>query len=122
VSKPVLIVDDAPDIRRTLKLIFDLAGVQSVEAGDGREALDLLDGGLVPGLVLLDWMMPVMDGRRFLSEVAERSARPELKTLPVYVLSAVDAVPDLDALAIKGWLKKPVAFDVLQSIMRLHCT
>jgi two-component system chemotaxis response regulator CheY len=119
VSKPVLIVDDAPDIRRTLKLIFDLAGVQSVEAGDGQEALALLDAGLAPGLVLLDWMMPVMDGRAFLQGVAKRESQ---RSLPVYVLSAVDSEGDHDALGIRGWLKKPVSFDVLQSIMRLHCT
>jgi len=74
----VLIVDDDPDIRAALHLLLRTAGFEVVAARNGREALQLLNGE-EPGLIVLDLMMPEMDGWDFLAKAAT--------TAPVLVVS-----------------------------------
>jgi len=71
---------------RTLKM----AGWEVSEAGDGQEALDIM-ADLQPRLILLDLMMPVMDGFDFL---AAMRARPEWQHIPVIVITAKDLTGD----------------------------
>jgi len=73
-------------------------------AGNGREALDLLDEVETPDVILLDLMMPVMNGWEFLGE---RRRRPRLASIPVMVLSAAaldDKLGDFDV----TYVRKPV--------------
>src|SRR5690349_16999267 len=81
----VLLIDDDEDLREALADILDEHGYQVVHAGNGQKALELLRAGLRPGLMLLDLMMPVMDGAQFR---AEQRADPALRGIPVVVLSA----------------------------------
>src|SRR4029453_111091 len=61
--KPVLVVDDDPDIRETLRFVLEDAGYPVYCAENGREALQVLEGAKHrPGLILLDLMMPIMSG------------------------------------------------------------
>jgi CheY-like chemotaxis protein len=83
----VLIVDDDPDVRSIVRASVEGAGLAAAEAANGREALDLIAGGLRPALVLLDLMMPELDGFGFLDAVR---ADPSLTELPVVVLTAKD--------------------------------
>ena len=115
--KPALIVDDAVDIRLTLSLVFEALGIQTLEAGNGLEALELLRSGTQPGLILLDWMMPVLDGRAFLEQWSTGS---ECDKPPVYVLSALDRQPDLNGVSVCGWLKKPVSYLEIMTLARRH--
>jgi PAS domain S-box-containing protein len=85
-SGPVLVVDDDPDARRLIRFLLEREGVQVREAGDGREALQSIDQEH-PELILLDLMMPVMDGFEFAAELRKR---PELVHIPVVVLTARD--------------------------------
>jgi two-component system, chemotaxis family, chemotaxis protein CheY len=64
-----LIIDDSRAMRSILRRIVTGLGWETSEAGNGREALDLLEGGLVPDLCLVDWNMPVMDGYDFVVNV-----------------------------------------------------
>ncbi|MEV7431645.1 MULTISPECIES: response regulator [unclassified Nocardioides] len=64
-----LIIDDSRAMRSILRRIVTGLGWTTAEAGDGQEALDLLEGGLVPDLCLIDWNMPVMDGYTFVQRV-----------------------------------------------------
>src|SRR5262249_54528359 len=73
ISEHVLIVDDAPLTREALALLLNTEGFVVAEAGDGAEALLRLRSGRLPSLVLLDLLMPGMDGWRFL---AERQRQP----------------------------------------------
>ena len=57
-----LIIDDSRAMRSILRRIVTRLGWETSEAANGREALDLLERGLVPDLCLIDWNMPVMDG------------------------------------------------------------
>lgn len=103
----ILVVDDDPDIREALGGVLELAGYDVVSFGDARAALDWLDHGGLPDLVLLDLMMPGMNGWEFRAEL---DARPELHELPVVVLSGAHEGSDLRA---NECLKKPVDLDVL---------
>lgn len=66
----VLIVDDDPDIRETLHQILDEAGYAVLEAGDGSVALDKIQSHTTPLVVLLDLLLPELDGAALLGIVA----------------------------------------------------
>ena len=101
---PVLVVDDDPDIRDTLREVIEAEGLAVVCASDGLGALEALRRGLRPSLVVLDLMMPVMSGWELLEHLQEsdRTAR-----IPVVVVSAM-AAP-----GVSEHLAKPIALDVL---------
>jgi PAS domain S-box-containing protein len=85
-TRRVLVVDDDSDLRRRLRRILEEAGLQVDEAGDGRVALTRLDEQW-PELILLDLLMPGMDGFAFLAELQRRG---EGRSVPVVVLTAKD--------------------------------
>jgi CheY-like chemotaxis protein len=82
----VLLVEDDPSTRDVMKRALDKTGWEVVEAGNGREALDEI-GARRPDLILLDLMMPVMDGFDFLIEL---HANTDWRSIPVVVLTAKD--------------------------------
>jgi PAS domain S-box-containing protein len=108
----VLVVDDDADLRRRLRGLLETAGWAVDEAADGREALDRLDAQ--PALVLLDLLMPTMDGFEFLAELRQRE---ESRSIPVVVLTAKDlTAADHDRLqgSIEAILRKgPLGSDQL---------
>jgi PAS domain S-box-containing protein len=82
----VLLVEDDADTRAMMVRVLDKAGWQVSEAANGREALDLM-AQAQPGLVLLDLLMPVMDGFEFLDEMRQNE---DWRDIPVIVLTAKD--------------------------------
>ena len=86
VSKPsVLIVDDDPEVRDLVSTTLEGTGLKTVQAVNGRAAIDWLNNNPLPSLILLDLMMPVMDGFAFLEEVRKDQ---ELIDVPIVVLTA----------------------------------
>jgi DNA-binding response OmpR family regulator len=85
-SGRVLVVDDDADLRQRLRDLLEKEGLEVDEAGDGRAALISLDEQW-PGLILLDLLMPGMDGFAFLGELQRRA---ESRSVPVVVLTAKD--------------------------------
>jgi CheY-like chemotaxis protein len=83
----VLIVDDDPDIRETLQYVLRDAGYAIVEVADGEDALDVLRATPYRAVVLLDLLMPGMDGREVLDIL--QSDR-ELATRHAFVLMSAD--------------------------------
>jgi CheY-like chemotaxis protein len=81
----VLIVDDDADVRTLVRATIEGVGMKSAEAADGTVALEWLKSNPKPALVLLDLMMPKMDGFAFLECVREID---EFAELPVVVLTA----------------------------------
>ncbi|MFZ5657189.1 MAG: response regulator [Pseudomonadota bacterium] len=81
----LLVVEDNREIRKSLRDLFTLEGFAVEEAANGREALERLDAGSHPSMIVLDLVMPVMDGWEFLRRM---SARPERDT-PVVVLTSL---------------------------------
>ena len=84
--KRVLVVDDQADCSEPMARLLKLCGFEAQTAANGREALDKL-GHWTADLVLLDLMMPIMDGFAFLEEIRRV---PEWSGLPVIVFSAWD--------------------------------
>lgn len=110
----VLVVDDHEDIRNTLTVALDDEGYEVRSAANGQEALDVLDEW-TPCVILLDLMMPVMDGFAFR---AEQLRRHNGTAAPVVILSAAG---ELDkhriSLAAAGMIPKPFDIDdVVQTI------
>jgi signal transduction histidine kinase/DNA-binding response OmpR family regulator len=83
----VLIVDDDPEVRNVVSATLRNAGLKAAEAVNGRAAIEWLAGNPPPNLVLLDLMMPEMDGFQFLEHL---QAHPDRLKMPVVVLTAKD--------------------------------
>jgi DNA-binding response OmpR family regulator len=93
VAEPsVLIVDDDPVVRRMLQLTFESEGFPVNTAGDGMEALESIRGDR-PSVVILDIMMPKVDGLKVMTELHNDD---ELRTLPVILLSAKATSLDIE--------------------------
>jgi CheY-like chemotaxis protein len=119
VSPLVLIVDDDVNSREAVEALLELGGYQVAAAGDGREALDLLDSGLRPALIVLDMNMPRMDGVEF--RRAQRH-RPAIANIPVIVCSGcMDDGERLAALGSVTFLSKPIAIDRFEDAVHRQC-
>jgi two-component system, OmpR family, response regulator CpxR len=116
-QRPVLVVDDDPDIRETLRFVLEDAGYPVYSAENGKEALAILASGKpLPGLILLDLMMPVMSGDEMLKALKTVRA---LAQIPVTIVTASGTpMPPLAS----GLLKKPVDLDVLLRVVERSCS
>lgn len=115
----VLVVEDDFDIRGTIRLALEAEGYTVATAENGREALEYLRGVGVPCLILLDLMMPVMDGWAF--RAAQR-ADPGWARVPVVVISADGrASQKARALGAADGLSKPIDLDALLDTVKRHC-
>jgi CheY-like chemotaxis protein len=106
----VLIVDDDPDIRDAVGECLRYEGYDVHSATDGRDALDRLEFGLKPDVILLDLMMPVLNGFDVLEALRNR---PEWKSIPVVVISANRGYEAADLEGAVSILRKPVSVDRL---------
>ncbi len=86
-GQPVLIAEDDDETREILRRTVEDSGFQPICVKDGREALDQLDAGLAPCAILLDLMMPRLDGFEVLEQLRER---PKVSDIPVVIVSAAD--------------------------------
>lgn len=107
----VLVVDDEPAVRQMFEDILTGEGSEVVSAVDGRAALELLSDGAQPCVILLDLMMPRMNGWQFAAELREDSS---LRKLPLAVVAANPRFKaDAERLGASRWLGKPVDIDDL---------
>jgi CheY-like chemotaxis protein len=113
--KRLLVVDDELSILEALQDILSIEGYEVVTAGNGVEGLRLLREAK-PDLVLLDLMMPVMDGREMLRRVRED---PQWKDVPVVIMSA-GRIPDAERNAASAALSKPFDLDHLLQTLAQH--
>src|SRR3989454_3040741 len=110
----ILVVDDSPTIRAALKGLLERMGHTVVEANDGKEALQIYRHDR-PGLVLIDVVMPIMDGYESARHMRETKAD---EWVPIIFLSSKEADQDLDRAIEAGgddYLVKPVSFVVLNA-------
>jgi signal transduction histidine kinase len=112
----LLLVEDDPSIRETLAEMLEDEGYAVTTATNGREALDLLHQGIPPDVIVLDLMMPVMDGWEF--RVAQR-ADPMLAAIPLLAMSA-DLSAKARAIAADAYVRKPIDFpDMLRLLQAI---
>ncbi|HEX4923847.1 MAG TPA: response regulator [Bdellovibrionales bacterium] len=116
--EPILIVEDDPSIRNGLKELLELEGHDVVTAENGLEGLKKLES-ITPCLVLLDLMMPVLDGYGFLRTLIKE--KPEVKAeTPVILLTAAGQREAASQL-VDEVVTKPVDIDRLLDIVKKHC-
>src|SRR3954467_336954 len=99
----ILVVDDDEDFRTGLRTALEMKGYQVDEAANGAEALPKLTEK-PPLLVLLDLQMPVMNGREMLQRMR---ATPELKEVPVVIISGFGFEWEAELMGAQGYIGKP---------------
>jgi CheY-like chemotaxis protein len=117
----IFVIEDEEMIRDSIVEFLGEQGYDAIGAADGRDALDKLDGSSPrPCLILLDLMMPVMDGQSFRQRQLQI---PDLAQIPVVVFSAYqDVAKTAVAMNAAGHLHKPLKLpDLLRTVQR-HCT
>jgi CheY-like chemotaxis protein len=119
-NRTVLVVEDDRDVREAIVEVLTDSDYEALRASNGAEALARLRAGPVrPCVILLDIMMPTMDGWQFRTE---QQADPSMMDIPVVVLSAgADAVEAAAKMAAAGYLKKPVALERLLGVVKQFC-
>src|SRR2546421_817136 len=110
----ILVVEDDQEILGTLSGLLEEEGYDVQSVGDGRDALDRLRRGPVPELIILDLMMPGMDGWEF--RTIQR-ADPQLADIPVVAISA-DTSAKAAAIDATRFLRKPFRFTELLEVVR----
>jgi CheY-like chemotaxis protein len=112
-DRPVLVVDDDPEIRDVIATVLESDGYSVETATNGAEALRMAEER-EPSAIILDSVMPVMDGREFLTRW---HTRPAKQRAPVLVVSAVrDWRTALD-LGAKAYLSKPFDIETLETTL-----
>ena len=112
-------MDDDADLRDAMSMLLELGGYSVETACDGTQALDTLRGGLQPSLILLDLMMPGMDGFQF---VNEKRQDPQLCRIPVIIYSGhYDAEANAARLGATAYLQKPFNVGSILKLVRSHC-
>lgn len=114
-GKVVLVVEDDEDIRSSLRAILEMEGYRPREASSGREALEHLARDRGVDLILLDLMMPEMDGWEFR---ARQLGDPRIARIPVVVVSGAGAMADdISELRVAAFLRKPVDPEELAQVV-----
>jgi CheY-like chemotaxis protein len=114
-SHTVLIVEDEEDLREMMRDALELSGFTVVTAHEGQDALEKISQIEQLCLVLLDLLMPGMNGWEFFEKLRQR---PELAAVPVVVHSSL---PNRAPVGVTRVLQKPVLLDQLVSVVREYC-
>ena len=118
-ARNILVVDDDRSIRESLADLLSDEGYLVTTASDGMDALCKLRGEPHrPCVILLDLMMPIMTGAQF---YAELEIDPDLKTIPVVVISADGNVRQKAALFGGEYLPKPLRIESVLTVIERHC-
>jgi CheY-like chemotaxis protein len=114
--KSILVVEDEPSIRENLRMLLEWEGYQVFTASNGDEGLKTLRKMPKPCLILLDLLMPVLNGMEFLEAKSHEDA---IAAIPVCVVSGVAEKPDLSKAS--GFVKKPIELEGLLKFVRGYC-
>ena len=118
-GQPVLIIDDDEDIRESLKMALETEGYEIFEAANGREALDLLPKIPNPAVILLDLVMPVMNGWEFLKELSENYG---LAGIPVLIITGFSEAFSKKGVPASGVIQKPIDLAELTNTVKQYTT
>ena len=119
-AKHILVVEDDLDVARLLCEVLEAEGYETAIAANGREALDhLRQNNHRPDLILLDMMMPVMDGWKFREE---QRKLPGVASIPVVTVTAdSDARGKAASIQAAGYIAKPLSIDSLLDEVERIC-
>ena len=116
----IVLIEDDDDIRESLSDFLESEGYSVRSFPNGKVALDSLAQDHEASVILLDLMMPVMDGFQFLK--ARKNYGDALVQLPTYVVSAVANKDILKGQDVAGYLNKPLDIEHLLQIVEAHVT
>src|SRR3954462_10550004 len=113
----VLVVEDDVELRSMMDALLSNGGLEPLTAANGHDALEALQGGADPHVIILDLMMPVMDGWQF-----RRALRndPRLWRIPTVIVSAISN-PNVSELQPAAVLCKPINVEELMRIVQTYC-
>ena len=115
--KTILIIEDEPDIMLAVSMFLEGEGYTVYGAENGFVALELLKKHDLPHLILLDMVMPVMNGWQFASEFLQLYGRK----VPIIVMTAAaDAEQRAKDTNANGWIEKPFSLDSLLVLIKKH--
>lgn len=109
--KRILVVDDELDIALAVRAVLEAEGYQADTAANGSECLEMLRHAQ-PDLLLLDVMMPLVDGFGVLEQMREEGLQ-----VPVVMMSAIRPDSRLDGYQIEAFLRKPFQLDALLDVV-----
>lgn len=115
-NKSILVIEDDKEIQESLKMALELDGYNVFTADNGKEGIEKLRKMPTPCIILLDLMMPVMNGWEFMEVIGKDLM---LSTIPVVIVSAVGdkkGIPKTE-----GYIKKPIDLDALLNTVSKHC-
>ena len=115
----VMVVDDDADVRDTIQMALELHGARVVTATDGADALARLRAGERPSLILLDLMMPKVNGIEFRNA---QLADPALASIPVILVSGDYLAPVRVASLGLTCLRKPIGLATLRELVQRFST
>lgn len=121
--KPIVVIDDDHDVRDVIVFALENDGFSVSSFENGKEGLDALNdmtSDKLPGLIIVDYLMPEMDGVTFINQI--KNSFPKLSKIPVAISSAMGAmnssiIKDNDIIL----LHKPMDLDDLLKVARHHC-
>ena len=116
---PILVVDDDEGMRLPLCRVLESDGHRTVGVANGREALQMLRDGLDPCIIIMDLMMPEMDGFAFRTA---QLASPRLADIPTIVLTASALTVGSNALHATAVVTKPVTVGRVLALVDAYCT
>jgi two-component system chemotaxis response regulator CheY len=114
-----LIVDDSRAMRSILTRLLANLGFDVAQAGDGAEALAVLDAGTRPDVILVDWNMPVMDGLTFIKQVRSRDDLRDISLMMVTTESEQGQIVRALAAGAHEYVIKPFTDDVIAEKLAL---
>jgi CheY-like chemotaxis protein len=124
--QPILIIEDEPDLRETLKDLLEISGFKVMTASNGKEGLDHIRNAGNPCLILLDLMMPVMNGWQFLEALhvdtdVDVEPEPVQRKPSVVIVSAAADLVEVDRKYDCVLMRKPVNIHELIHLAHQHC-
>jgi two-component system chemotaxis response regulator CheY len=114
-----LVVDDSRAMRAILTRLLDQLGFDVTQAGDGQQALQVLDDGLRPDIALVDWNMPVMDGLSFIKACRERDDLRDMTLMMVTTESEQAQIVRALAAGAHEYIIKPFTEEVIAEKLEL---
>jgi two-component system chemotaxis response regulator CheY len=114
-----LVIDDSRAMRRIVGGILEGLGYETVPAGHGREALDLMEAGDVPDLACIDWNMPVMDGLQFVMAVRANPSWRSVTLMMVTTESEHGQIVKALAAGAHEYVIKPFTADAIRDKLSL---
>ncbi len=105
-NSDILLIDDEPDLRECIAELLEGEGYTVKQAENGKTGLEILKSGHTPKIIVLDYMMPVMDGKTFCEHAINDS---RISAIPIILLTAANVPPETtETMKVAAQLEKPI--------------